>query len=198
MEVTKLAALLQKRMPEVELEKVDAAVRGCQINSLTGAIVAINGELEGPLFQTGELSILCAQLGVEVGSGLQSVMHLTVSVGESAKLDTGTVVVEKAQAEVPESLMPIGAGLPPSHWIYAAVEPVAADATPGAVDEIDEEVRGKFVDDLRTAARNAIRKSTSFGKDMDFDPDALIIELVSELCGQVALAAVEEVKGGGK
>lgn len=182
MEVTgrsiyKLAELIAKRIPGSDLVAVSTAVKNCQINSLTGAIVALNGELEGPMLEPGELNMMCAQLGVEVGSSLSSVLHL---VSDTDVQHDGAFLSELQQADVK---MVTGCDMPSDHWIYAALESVAPDAIPPAVEEIDIEVRGQFINDLRTAARNAIRKSTDFGKDVDFDPDALIIELVSELCG---------------
>ncbi len=176
--MTKLAVLIANRIPGSDLETVDKAVRECGVNNLVMAIQSINNELQGPPFAShAELNMMCAQLGVEVGSSLSSVMHLTVS-------DTGNDLVQHIADQtggkrVSERV--VAYALPVTHWIYSALEPVAEDAP--AFDEIDTEVRTQFVQDLKAAGRNAIRKATQFGKDMDFDPDALIIDLVLELCG---------------
>jgi len=90
-EVTQLAQLISERIQKANIEEgeeavpacvllVDKAVRGCAINGLVPAIVAINGEFNGPSFAEGELKIMCAKLGVEAASGLTSVLHLVTEI----------------------------------------------------------------------------------------------------------------------
>lgn len=80
-EVTQLAQLIAARIEGAAVQEVDKTVRGCAINGLMPAIVAINGELGGPPFADGELKVMCAKLGVEAASGLSSVLHLTSVIG---------------------------------------------------------------------------------------------------------------------
>ena len=66
--------------------------------------------------------------------------------------------------------------LPADHWIYGESE----DGPPALATVRDD---GVNVAEMRRAIRNAIRGSTRNGKDMDFDPDALVTNVVIELTG---------------
>lgn len=75
--------------------------------------------------------------------------------------------------------------LPKDHWIYedkANVPP--APYRIGSGKEINlTRTRENFADDIRAAARHAIRASTMNGKDMDFDPDAMVQNFIIGLLG---------------
>lgn len=73
--------------------------------------------------------------------------------------------------------------LPKDHWLYAPQctewdeERNTSADTPRPILSID--IRDAVV----AAARYAVRGATMCGKDMDFDPDALVKNVVYALCG---------------
>jgi len=69
--------------------------------------------------------------------------------------------------------------LPKDHWIYAE-----GDNEPPAPWRIGCGVeRKKMADEIRAAAKFAIRACTMHGKEMDFDPDAMVQTLIVGLLG---------------
>lgn len=67
--------------------------------------------------------------------------------------------------------------LPENHWIYQ--EPVEPDPLPDAESEVSHEFQLK----AREALRYTIQVCTSRGKDMDFDPDAMLMTFRNTLLG---------------
>jgi hypothetical protein len=70
--------------------------------------------------------------------------------------------------------------LPPDHWLYAAKpsEPPAAPLVIGCL-----RARPELEKLVRDAARHAIRAATRQGKEMDFDPDAMVQAFIMALLG---------------
>ena len=85
--------------------------------------------------------------------------------------------------------------LPKDHWIYGAgdYEPPPMVFRCGAKEEIIVKPphvdglwvlkRDEMADKIRTAAKYAIRASTMKGREMDFDPDAMVKNLIVGLLG---------------
>ena len=77
--------------------------------------------------------------------------------------------------------------LPKDHWIYDTnnerPEPMALLSTAELSAEHGRDVR----EQLRAALRYAVRGATLCGRDMDFDPDALVINAVHALMGDQTL-----------
>ena len=73
--------------------------------------------------------------------------------------------------------------LPKDHWIYA--EPESGYEEPPMVMKMgtDNPERKEWTEKLRTAGRYAVRAATMNGKEMDFDPDALVQNLVIAVLG---------------
>lgn len=69
--------------------------------------------------------------------------------------------------------------LPEDHWIYSKDE---HQAMPQVYIQTNRDV-------IRNAAKWAIKACTYDGKDMDFDPDALVNSLVRAICGQSVATA---------
>lgn len=68
--------------------------------------------------------------------------------------------------------------LPKDHWLY---EPAGEPPAPFRVGLGPD--RSKCADQIREAARYAIRGATMSGKEKDFDPDALVQNLLVGLLG---------------
>ena len=74
------------------------------------------------------------------------------------------------------------------HWVMRPTTeaeegpqmPVLLGATAKRLRECDS---GQLRAEIRAAARLAIRRATSNGTILDFDPDALVIELENLICG---------------
>ena len=89
-------------------------------------------------------------------------------------------------AELPDGsgFMTADFPLPKGHWIYE-VEPDGFGAPPpmpfrmGASDPR----RQQFKDMVRAAAKYAVKASTRNGKDADFDPDALVQNMIVGMLG---------------
>lgn len=64
--------------------------------------------------------------------------------------------------------------LPKDHWIYGSSERPPMPFRMGT----DDPRRMDFAEKLREAGRYAIKAATMNGKDTDFDPDALILNLI--------------------
>jgi hypothetical protein len=75
--------------------------------------------------------------------------------------------------------------LPKNHWIY---EPTGEPPTPFIVGTDPAELkfgmtRAEWVERVRAAGKYAVKASTMSGKEMDFDPDAMLQNLVVGLLG---------------
>ena len=64
--------------------------------------------------------------------------------------------------------------LPRDHWLYAE----GANDPPAPYRIGVGETRDRLVEDIRAAARYAIRASTMNGQEKDFDPDAMVQNLI--------------------
>lgn len=96
-------------------------------------------------------------------------------------------------------LLPDGSGfaimsmpLPKTHWIYNTDDSISSGPAPmpfrmGCEDEIvirgEILTRKQFADKIRTATRYAVRASIMCGKEMDFDPDAMVQNMVCGMLG---------------
>lgn len=80
------------------------------------------------------------------------------------------------------------------HWIYGGEpgEPPPAPFRVGVGDkviircgdsEFEQLTRGQLADRIRSAGRYAVRAATTRGTDMDFDPDALLQNLIVGMLG---------------
>jgi hypothetical protein len=85
--------------------------------------------------------------------------------------------------------------LPKEHWLFSdrKEEPPkpAFSYLWGGTCSLAIGTVEKLKDDIRVAARFAIRAATRNGKEMDFDPDALVQNLVLALLGPEALQKAE-------
>lgn len=74
--------------------------------------------------------------------------------------------------------------LPKDHWIYQTDDGEFGGEPPMPMRMgISNPERKKMSDMLRDAGRYAVRASTRCGKDMDFDPDSLILNLTVGMLG---------------
>jgi hypothetical protein len=103
-------------------------------------------------------------------------------------------LAELAPAPTDVAVLPDGSAfftasypLPKDHWLFApgceqwdAARDVLGDM-PHPILEIDQRPA------VITAMRWAIRTATRYGRDMDFDPDALALNAAFALCGPAAL-----------
>jgi hypothetical protein len=70
--------------------------------------------------------------------------------------------------------------LPKDHWIYDTRD----DAPPMSFRRgTDDPARSEMVEKIRAIGRYAIRASTMKGREMDFDPDAMLQNLVVAALG---------------
>ncbi len=69
--------------------------------------------------------------------------------------------------------------LPKDHWLFAEGENVPPAPMRIGVGE----ARTRLAMDIRAAARHAVRASTMNGKEMDFDPDAMVQNMIVGLLG---------------
>lgn len=73
--------------------------------------------------------------------------------------------------------------LPRNHWIYEA-RPDERDEVRGCrVDVPHPVLDASYRQHVEVAARYAVRGATFCGKEMDFDPDALVRNVIVALCG---------------
>lgn len=81
--------------------------------------------------------------------------------------------------------------LPQTHWLYAPLAEWDTERDESAecpLPILTNEQREAVV----AAARYAIRGATMRGQEMDFDPDALVLNLCYALCGSFRKAAPKE------
>lgn len=97
-------------------------------------------------------------------------------------------LVEGAGGKVTEgpTALPDGSGfilasfpLPKDHWIYQATGEPPMPFRRGTSDP----QRAAWAEKIQEAGRYAIRGSTMSGKEMDFDPDAMLRNLVVGMLG---------------
>jgi hypothetical protein len=69
--------------------------------------------------------------------------------------------------------------LPKDHWLYEDAE----NNPPMPMQIGTGPERSRIAQDVRNAARYAIRASTMNGKEMDFDPDAMVQNMIVGLLG---------------
>lgn len=102
-------------------------------------------------------------------------------------IDDVTDMIEKLGGTVSDAgVLPDGSGfacasfpLPEDHWIYQDTgEPPA-----GMLTGTDDPRRVELNEIVREAAEYAVRGATMNGKEMDFDPDALVQNMVVGLLG---------------
>lgn len=72
--------------------------------------------------------------------------------------------------------------LPKTHWIYA--EGRNEPPMPFGIGTSGNMTRKEFADKIREAARYAIRASTMNGKETDFDPDAMVQNMIVGMLGR--------------
>jgi hypothetical protein len=72
--------------------------------------------------------------------------------------------------------------LPKDHWLYADDGNYDAPPMPMRMGN-DDPRRAKFNEMVRRAARYAVRAATMKGKEEDFDPDALVQNMIVGLLG---------------
>lgn len=76
--------------------------------------------------------------------------------------------------------------LPKDHWLYATQH----DDTPVPILHVS------LRDAVIAAAKYAVRGATMCGKDMDFDPDALVLNVAYALCGPFSVPAAVPAAAG--
>ena len=88
------------------------------------------------------------------------------------------------------TVLPDGSGfftasfpLPKDHWLYEE-----AGDPPISLGSMRGQERNEIADKIRAAAKYAIRGATRSGEITDFDPDALVQNLIIGLIGPWALA----------
>ncbi len=99
-------------------------------------------------------------------------------------------LIENAGGKVEEvGLLPDGSGfaigsfpLPKDHWLTANPEAFNVPPMPFRMGKGEPE-RRRYEQALRAAGRYAVRCATYNGKEMDFDPDALIQNLITGFLG---------------
>ena len=100
--------------------------------------------------------------------------------------------VETAQQQEPVAVLPDGSAfavmsypLPKDHWLYADRQYNDGEYEPVELGKpvLTHELRDAVV----SAVRYAIRGATNCGKEVDFDPDALVKNAVYALCGPFTL-----------
>jgi hypothetical protein len=103
-------------------------------------------------------------------------------------LTTLRQAIEQAQKQEPVTVLPDGSAfavmsypLPKDHWLYAEREYRDGEDEPAELGKpiLTHQLRDSVV----SAVRYAVRGATNCGKEVDFDPDALVQNAVYALCG---------------
>ena len=103
-------------------------------------------------------------------------------------VETLRQAIEQAEKQEPVVVLPDGSAfgvmsypLPKTHWLYAERGYRDGEHEPIELGKpiLTHELRGAVV----SAVRYAVRGATNCGKEMDFDPDALVQNAVYALCG---------------
>ena len=82
--------------------------------------------------------------------------------------------------------------LPYDHWMYRNREYL-----PGADDPVDLPkpiLTHALCEHVEAAVRYAVRGATNCGKELDFDPDALVLNAVYALCGPYGGASLRDIE----
>ena len=74
----------------------------------------------------------------------------------------------------------------PDHWVMDAGPNERPLPLPTIAALLPDRISVVTRDSVRAAARFAIRAATANGTLLDFDPDALVIDLTNALCGPCA------------
>lgn len=82
--------------------------------------------------------------------------------------------------------------LPKDHWLYAPREYRAGEYEP--IELPQPLLTHEHRDHVVAAIRYAVRGATMCGKELDFDPDALVLNAVYALCGPYGGAIKTEGK----
>jgi hypothetical protein len=73
--------------------------------------------------------------------------------------------------------------LPKDHWLYAPQCPTWDNMRDTSADTPLPILNNSHREAVKAAIRYAVRGATMNGKDMDFDPDALVLNAAYALCG---------------
>lgn len=80
--------------------------------------------------------------------------------------------------------------LPKDHWLTAPAcelwDLIRGEMSDCPVPILTRELESR----VKEAARYAVRAATRCGKEMDFDPDAMVQDIVYALCGPAATPAI--------
>lgn len=82
--------------------------------------------------------------------------------------------------------------LPKDHWIYKPTEYVGNALAPS--DKPAPILTHALRDQVVSAARYAIRASTMNGAEKDFDPDAMVLNMIAALCGEFPLISKNRIQ----
>lgn len=82
--------------------------------------------------------------------------------------------------------------LPKDHWIYKPTEYVGNEIEPS--DKPKPILTHALKDQVVSAARYAIRASTMNGAEKDFDPDAMVLNMIAALCGEFPLISKNRIQ----
>jgi len=129
----------------------------------------------------------CAQEGYDerLYAGMASSVYMAAW---DASPVMGTLPEQPAQQQGPVTVLPDGSAfavmsypLPKDHWLYADRQYNDGEYEPVELGKpvLTHELRDAVV----SAVRYAIRAATNCGKEVDFDPDALVQNAVYALCG---------------
>ncbi len=106
----------------------------------------------------------------------------------NADLDQAIATEESSATQEPVTILPDGSAfgvmtlpLPSDHWIYAPNEYKDGEYEP--IDLPKPILTHAWRSAVVAAVRYAVRGATMQGKEMDFDPDALVQNAVYALCG---------------
>ena len=104
------------------------------------------------------------------------------------KINALRQAIEQAEKQEPVTVLPDGSAfavmsypLPKDHWLYAEREYRDGEDEPAELGKpiLTHQLRDYVV----SAVRYAVRGATNCGKEVDFDPDALVQNAVYALCG---------------
>jgi len=126
--------------------------------------------------------------GIAQRDGGIEVLFNGKTVWTSHEIDPGPVAMGPAPL-TPGALgvrLPDGSGafvaslpLPKDHWLYAEGRSEPPVSMPVGLGKL----RNELAEQIRSAARYAIRASTMNGKEPDFDPDAMVQNMIVGLLG---------------
>lgn len=113
--------------------------------------------------------------------------------------DSLRAAIEQHVAEAEVTVLPDGSAfgmmsfpLPYDHWMYRDREYL-----PGADEPVDLPkpiLTHALCEHVEAAVRYAVRGATNCGKELDFDPDALVLNAVYALCGPYGGASLRDIE----